>query len=72
MDTTKQRVKLACDERNIPISTMLMNANIQSGDFYSAVNGKRPFFPGWRRRIADVLGMSETELFPEFTERKEV
>lgn len=72
MPTTKQRIKSACDERKIPISAMLMNANIQSGDFYSAVNGKRPFFPGWRKRIADVLGMSEAELFPEFIERKEV
>lgn len=41
-------------------------ANISSQDFYTAIHGKKPFYPGWRKRIAEALEMSEKELFPEY------
>ncbi|MGE5633380.1 MAG: hypothetical protein ACM3TR_20135 [Caulobacteraceae bacterium] len=67
MNMLKARIKTACDKKNISISTMLMLANVQSGDYYLAVNGKRPFYAGWRKRIAEVLNMDESELFPEYS-----
>lgn len=66
MNALKIRIKAACNRKEIPISSMLMLAGIQSGDFYLAVNGKRPFYAGWRKRIAEVLNMDESELFPEY------
>lgn len=66
MNSIKQRIKTECCKRNMPVSNMLMTAGIQSGDYYLAINGKRPFYPGWRKRIADTLGLNENELFPEY------
>ena len=43
-----------------------LDAKISPGDFYLALNGKKPFYPGWRKRIADVLQLPEDELFPEY------
>lgn len=34
-------------------------------DLYSAFNGKRPFFPKWKKRVAEALDMDVNELFPE-------
>ena len=72
MITIKDRVKEACNERNISVSNLLMIANIQSGDFYQALAGKRTFFPAWRKRIAEALQMQEEDLFPEYQKIKEV
>ncbi len=46
-------------------------ANIPQNDFYLAANGKHAFFPAWRRRLAEVLKMSEEELFPEYAKRRD-
>lgn len=66
MENIKSRIQEACEARSISVSSMLMTANIQSGDYYQAVNGKRPLFKGWRVRIANALNMDESVLFPEF------
>lgn len=41
-------------------------AKIPLNDFYQATNGKKSFFPSWRKRISEALSMSEKELFPEY------
>lgn len=56
-------------QKNISKLQLAMKAGISPADFYQALNGKKPFFPAWRRRIAEVLNMPESELFPEY--RKE-
>lgn len=40
-------------------------ANIAEQDIYSAFNGRKPFYPNWRKRISEVLEVSETELFDD-------
>lgn len=30
---------------------------------YNAINGKIPFYDGWKRRIAEALGKAEEDLF---------
>lgn len=42
-----------------------MKARINPADFYQAVNGKKPFFPAWRKRLADALDVTESELFSD-------
>jgi len=70
MNDLKARIKAACDRKEMRISAMLMSIGVQSGDFYLAINGKKPFYAGWRKRIAEVLDMKEEDLFPEYVERK--
>jgi len=41
-------------------------AKMTSQDLNQVINGKKPFFPAWRKRISSALGMSEEELFPEY------
>jgi len=63
--TVKEKIKKACDEKSITITKMLRLADIQSGDFYQALNGKRLFFPSWKKRISEVLEKTEEYLFGE-------
>lgn len=37
---------------------------ISCSDIYSALNGKKFMFPGWKQRIAEALGQSVESLFP--------
>jgi hypothetical protein len=69
MYNIKQRIEMECRKQGIPLYKLLMSAQIQSGDYYQAVNGKRNFFPAWRKRIASALNVSEEKLFPEFSEK---
>jgi predicted transcriptional regulator len=59
--TLKEQIKNNCQRKNISVSEMLRRANIQSGDFYQVMNGKKPFFPGWKQRIADALEIDVSE-----------
>lgn len=59
-------------ERNIPKAQAARMADIPQNDFYQATNGKKTFFPAWRRRLAVALNMAEDELFPEYVPKKEV
>lgn len=52
-------------ERGISKNQIAMQARISPADFYQAVNGKKPFFPAWRARIAEALDIPESELFTE-------
>lgn len=50
-------------ERNISRLQLAMRAGIPPSDLYAAMSGKRFFYPGWRRKIAEYLQMDESELF---------
>lgn len=39
--------------------------NISKPDIYSALKGKKPFYPAWRRRIAAALNVPENKIFPD-------
>lgn len=52
-------------ERGITVYRLGKLTGISTSDLYSSLAGKRCMFPGWRRRIAQALNMSEIELFPE-------
>jgi transcriptional regulator with XRE-family HTH domain len=59
-------IKKACKDKGITLTKMLVKAGVQSGDYYQALNGKKTFFPAWRKRISDILEIPEYELFPEY------
>lgn len=58
------------EKMGISKNQLAMEARINPADFYQAINGKKPFFPAWRKRISEVLGMPESELFPEYAEKE--
>ena len=53
-------------ERNISKLQLALNAGITPSDLYCALNGKKPFYPKWRKKVADFLQVDEIELFPEY------
>ena len=57
-------------ERGITKAQFAIKARIPQNDFYQASNGKITFFPAWRKREAEVLQMSEEELFPEYYKKE--
>ena len=52
-------------ERNISKLQLALKAGITPSDLYLAINGKKPFYPAWRKRISDFLKVGEGELFNE-------
>jgi transcriptional regulator with XRE-family HTH domain len=57
-------------ERKMSQRRLSMAAGITNQDLNGAINGKRPFYPAWRKRIAEALRLPEDELFPEYASRK--
>jgi predicted transcriptional regulator len=57
-------------EKGYTKSRVAVMANIPQNDFYQATNGKKSFFPAWRKRCSEVLEIPEEELFPEYRKQK--
>ena len=60
-----ERLKEEMAKQGISGSRLAMEAYITPSDFYNAINGRKPFYPKWRSRVADVLGVPESELFED-------
>lgn len=60
-------LKLAIElkEREITDTALSGLTNISPSDISKLKRGLIPAYPGWRRRIARVMGMSEEDLFAE-------
>lgn len=52
-------------QQKISKMQLALNARITPSDLYQALNGKKPFFPAWKKRIADFLDIDIEELFKE-------
>lgn len=66
----KRLIEKILKARDITKMQVAMKAAISLGDFYQALNGKKPFFPAWCKRLAKALNVSEEYLFPN-NEREE-
>lgn len=66
-----QRLIDVMKNRGITQLELARLTRMSPSDLCFALNGKRPWFPSWRKRISEALNMSEAELFPEFVQRKE-
>ncbi len=58
-------------ERNITKLQLALNTKITPSDLYCALNGKKPFYPAWRKRISKYLNISDKELFWDINSDKE-
>ena len=53
-------------EKNISKLQLALNAQIAPSDLYCAINGKKPFYPKWKKKIADFIKIDEAELFGDY------
>lgn len=60
-----EKLKAEMARQGISGNRLAMKSLIASSDFYSAMNGKKPWYPKWRSRVAEVLGVPESELFDD-------
>ncbi|MFW6017022.1 MAG: helix-turn-helix domain-containing protein [bacterium] len=66
------RVKKEREKRNWSQFQLAKKANINQGDISQIENGKIFPYPGWRKRLAEALGVEEQYLFPEINKSQEV
>lgn len=52
-------------KRGITKYRLAKMSNISTQDIYSLLNGKKPLYPNWKKRICDFLELPEEELFEE-------
>ena len=63
---SKAEIEEILKQHNLSKMQAALLSKISPADFYQALNGKKPFFPKWRKQFAKTLNMSEEELFPEY------
>lgn len=51
------------EERKLSKLQLALNVGIAPHYLYNALNGKMPFYPKYKKAIADYLQMDEQELF---------
>ena len=56
-------LKKIMKEKNINANQLAFASLITPSDLYSALSGKKPFFPNWRKRVAEALDVNAEELF---------
>ena len=58
-------LKEVMQETNISTHKLAKLSNITPQDLYSALSGKKPFFPNWRKRVAEALDSTVEEIFED-------
>ena len=58
------------ERQGISRNALALKAEISPPDFYNAIKGDRPFYPKWRKRIAEALKVKESDIFSTNTEEK--
>ncbi len=56
-------LKKVLSDRGISVYRLSFMADISSPDLYNALNGNRPMYPNWRKRISKALEVNEDVLF---------
>lgn len=59
------KIESVMKEQKISRHKLAIKAGISPPDIYCCFNGAKPFYPSWRKRIADVLQVREEDLFEE-------
>ena len=60
-----EEVREELKRQGLSINKLSFKAEIQASDLSCALNGRKPFYPNWRKRVAAALGVPEDKLFPE-------
>lgn len=59
------KLKKTLDVRNITIYRLAKMSKINTQDLYTALKGKKPLYPNWKKRIAEALDTDINSLFNE-------
>ena len=60
-----QKLKTLLYERHITRNRLAKLSDITPSDLYTALDGKKPMYPNWKKRISEALDVPEEELFEE-------
>ena len=60
-----EKILKALRERGMSKLALAKATGITPSDFYSALNGRKPFYPKYRRAVAEYFGVDELDLFSE-------
>ena len=60
-----EKLKSIMAEQNISANKLSMKSGISSPDIYCILNGKKPFYPNWRKRVSEALNVPEEDFFPD-------
>ena len=58
-------LKKIMKEKNINTNQLAFASLITPSDLYQALSGKKPFFPNWRKRVAEALDSTVEEIFED-------
>lgn len=59
------KLKEIMKKQGISVNRLSFMSMIASSDLHCAMNGKKPMYPNWKKRIADALGTDIDSLFNE-------
>lgn len=59
------KLKKTLDVRNITVYRLAKMSKINTQDLYTALKGKKPMYPNWKKRIAEALNTNVDSLFNE-------
>lgn len=51
------------EKQHLTMRQLALRADIIPSNLYLAISGDMKFWPGWRTRVAEVLGVSAEDLF---------
>ena len=60
-----QRLRDELARQNMSARRLSQLAEMYQSDLCNAMNGKKQFYPGWKKRISAVLGVPVEELFAD-------
>lgn len=58
-----EKLRTELKKRGISVYRLSFMSNIAQADLYTALKGKKPMFPNWRKRISEALEIPAEELF---------
>ena len=59
------KLKKTLAEQDITIYRLAKLSKISTQDLYTALKGKKPMYPNWKKRIAEALNTDVESLFNE-------
>ncbi len=60
-----ENVRSVIKAKGLSIRKVALSAGMAPQSLYAALNEREAFWPGWRKRVAEVLEIPEVELFNE-------
>ena len=60
-----ETVKKEAEAQGLSIRKLAAKANMTAPDLCQAISGAKTFWPQWRKRVSEALGVPEDQLFPK-------